>query len=122
MLITLIAKVVFLQIIVISIIIFVLIKILDYQLRESAVHQFEVMFAKELDFNLKEIVVVVCKTLSPRIKTRIQTAVSKKLGREIPLIIKQNKNIKGGLIIQLNELILDYSLIGRLRDGGFVRD
>ena len=50
MLITLIAQILGLQIFVISSIVFVLIKILDRQLTESAVHQFEVMFTKELDW------------------------------------------------------------------------
>ena len=121
MLITFIAQVLGLQILVFSIIAFVLMKILDRQLTESAVHRFEVMFAKELDGNLEEIVVVVCSKISARARGRIQSAAFKKLGREIPLTIRQDKHMRGGLIIRLNQLTLDYSLMNRLRDSGLVK-
>ena len=116
-----IAQVLGLQILAFLIIAFVLMKILDHQLTESAVHRFEVMFAKELDGNLQEIVVVVCSKMSARTHNRIQSAAFKKLGREIPLTIQQDKHIRGGLIIKLNQLTLDYSLMNRLRDSGLVK-
>ena len=121
MLITFIAQVLGLQILAFLIIAFVLLKILDRQLTESAVHQFEVMFAKELDGSLEEIVVVVCNKISVRTHNRIQSAAFKKFGREIPLTIRQDTHMRGGLIIKLNQLTLDYSLMNRLRDSGLVK-
>ena len=110
-----------LQLVLFTIIIFVLLKILNRHLIELALHQLELLFAKEVDQGVQKIVVTVVKTLSDASKKRIESAVYKKLGRTVPLVVEVNPQIKGGMIISINNLTIDCSLISRLKDSGFVR-
>ena len=110
-----------LQLVLFTIIIFVLLKILNRHLIELALHQLELLFAKEVDQGVQKIVVTVVKTLPDASKKRIESAVYKKLGRTVPLVVEVNPQIKGGMIISINSLTIDCSLISRLKDSGFVK-
>ena len=121
MLITLIGQVIFLQLVVFSVIVFVLIKILNRHLSESAVHQFELLFSKEVDPALDEVTVVVCKNISPKTVHRIERSVFKKFKKELPIVVHQDKKIKGGMIIKLNDRTIDCSLVTRLRESGWIK-
>ena len=109
------------QIAVIAIIIFILLKILNRHLIELGIHDFEVMLAKEIAVDLTEIVLVTCQPLAASAVKRIEQSVCKKLNRSVKVLVEVDKKIKGGIIIKLNKRILDYSLISRLKESGFIK-
>ena len=110
-----------LQAVLIVIIFIVLLKTLNRHLTESALHQLELVFSKEIDPNLREIVVISHKDFSVQAKERIERAAFKRFGKNVSLVIQNDPRIKGGMIIKLNGLTIDCSLASRLKDGGFVK-
>ena len=109
------------QVVVAGIIIFVLKKVLDNILIENAVKQFEVLNPKEISQNLKEVIILVYKELKTAVKERIQQAAIKKLPGNVPIVFRIDKSIKGGIIINLEKVLIDGSLITRLRESGMWR-
>ena len=110
-----------LQLFLSAIIFTVLLKILNRHLTESALHQLELFFPKEIDPKILEIVVIIPKVLSARAKERIEQAASKRFGKDVSLVIQNDPRIKGGMMIKLNDFTIDCSLASRLKDSGFVK-
>jgi len=116
-----IAKVFILQIGVISLIVFILKKILDRQLIEAAIHSIEVLDKNLIDCDLAALAVTTYEHLSPVAQSRLLSALNKKINKTVRLDIVQDKTIKGGMIIQIKERSFDYSLLARLKEGGFLK-
>ncbi len=106
---------------VISIIIFALKQILNRQLIEAAVRKFEIMNAGHLSPEVSEVVVVVSGNLSESFQKKINQAILKKFNRAVKLTVKKDKTIKGGAIIQIKDVVIDCSLVSRLKEGGIIR-
>ncbi len=110
------------QIIVIGIIVFILGFLLNHSLMESAVHRFEVMFASEFDPQLPEVVVVVANQCPSKMLERIERSAAKKRGQPVKVTIRREPRIKGGMIILLNQKLIDFSLLKKLQESGFVKN
>ena len=109
------------QILIFGIIVFVLYKLLNRNLIEGAVHQFEVMASRHLDPDLKKVTVICYKNVSEKNINRILRAAEKNLARKIEIEIEMNKRLKGGLIIRVKDVELNFSLMNRLRESGLMR-
>lgn len=118
---SLILKIVLAQIVVISIIVFILKKVLDQQLIESAIHKLEVMDANRIGQDLIELNVITYEILDEKDRKRISDALYKKTNRHITLAVAQDKKIKGGIIIKLKNTTINHSLLSRLQESGMVK-
>ncbi len=108
------------QVIVISIIVIVLRRILDYQLRESAVRLIETMYSNQVDPDLSELTVITYSSLPKADYKRIITSLKNKTGKDVKLHVIQDKSIKGGIIIQMKNNPIDNSLADRLKESGLI--
>ena len=109
------------QAFIILVIMFFLRLALQNNLIEIAIHEFEMMFAHNLDPAINEIEVITFAQLKPSLQDRIRQAANKKFRRTIKLSIKQDRGIKGGLIIKFGNKTIDASLINRLRECGWAK-
>ncbi|MFH1360053.1 MAG: F0F1 ATP synthase subunit delta [Candidatus Omnitrophota bacterium] len=109
------------QIAVISIIVFVLVKILHKQLMESAIQKVLTIYPSALDLQLSKVEIIAYSDLAPQDKAKITDSLLKKCGRNIPLEIRIDKSIKGGVIINMGKQIIDHSLISRLQEAGVIK-
>ncbi|MDD3375620.1 MAG: F0F1 ATP synthase subunit delta [Candidatus Omnitrophica bacterium] len=109
------------QIVVGAIVVFILKKILDYQLVELAIKTFKNVKLEPDDLKLGSILVGSPFSVSKKTQNRILELAEKKFERSMSIVIKKDKSLKGGMIIYLNSLIIDYSLVGRLKEGGIIR-
>jgi len=114
-------KILLLQAVIISVIIFFLKKSLQRQLVESAIYKLETLNPQALVVDMTEGTVIFYKTLSVSDKLRIQNALSKKTGRTVNINPLQDKTIKGGIIIKVGGLAIDHSLASRLKESGLAR-
>lgn len=112
---------IFFQIFIILVIVFFLRRALQNTLIESAIHEFEVTFAHDLDPDLSEIEVIVFSHLKPSSAERIRQAASRKLRKTVKLSIKQDKAIRGGLILKFGNKTIDSSLNNRLKECGWAK-
>ena len=108
------------QVVVGAIVVFILLKVLDKILIDTAIKKIEILKADSVDQSLKDIGVVTFGPLSEAVQQRILDALFKKLQRTTRLVITQDKTLKAGIIIKLNTVVIDYSLMGRLREGGVI--
>ena len=109
------------QAFVILVIVFFLRRALHNNLVESAIHEFEVMFAHDLDPSIDEVEVICCSHLKSSLQDRILQAANRKLKKTIKLSLKQDRSMKGGLVIILGTKTIDASLINRLRESGWAK-
>jgi F0F1-type ATP synthase delta subunit len=114
-------KVLLFQFFVAAIVIFVLKKILNHQLEELAVKKFEYLKLDADEEKLEALTLIASGTIPLAIQKKVEHLCTKKFGHPLKLILKTDKNLKGGLIIQLKKTVIDYSLIGRLKEGGVIR-
>ena len=117
----LLGRIIVLQIVAVVIVLIILKKILDTILIDAAIRKIEALDPNRIDQSLKDVGVVTYKPLSETEQQRSLNAVFKKLKRTTRLCITRDKKIRGGVIITLHTLVIDYSLIGRLREGGIIR-
>ncbi len=113
-------KVFFLQLFVAGIVVYVLKKILDHQLIDLAIKRFQNIYLADDDQRLTGIIVVSSKTITHRTHERLHGVALKKFGRPMEIIVKIDRGLRGGLVIKLNSTTIDFSLIGRLKEGGMV--
>jgi len=109
------------QIVVGAVVVFILKKVLDHQLVELAIKTFKNAKLEPDDLKLGSILASSPGSVSKKIQDRVSQVAEKKFGRPMSIVIKKDKNLKGGLIIYLNSSIIDYSLVGRLKEGGIIR-
>ncbi len=114
-------KVLILQAIVASCVIFVLMRVLDLQLQQLAVKKLDyVKFDKE-DLQSECVVLSAPGNISAAVQQKIAHVCQKKIGRPLKIVTKKDRALKGGLVICLKKTIIDFSLIGRLKEGGIIR-
>ena len=114
-------KILLMQLVVAAIVIFVLKKILDHQLVELALKKFGNCQLNAEDQKLNGIIVLATSVLKPAIQTRLNQIVEKKFKRPMQLFVKEDKTLRGGIVIKLNSVVIDYSLTGRLREGRILK-
>ncbi len=108
------------QLLVITIIVFILKKILDTMLLELAIKKFTFSeFAIKLD-NSQQVIIICHKEPRSSWKEMFLKLAQKKLGQNTQMIFQNDKKILGGIIIQYGNLIIDCSLLTRLKQGGFI--
>ena len=110
----------FVQLIVISIIAFVLLKVLNNILIEMAIEQFERLPKNYFDQDQKELMVVAARNMAKHFEGRLSQAVSKKFDRPIRIAIREDKKIRGGIMIHLKDSVIDGSLHNRLKESGLI--
>lgn len=115
-------KVFLFQAVVIAIIVFILKALLDKQLVESAVHKFETVNPSSFEPDLAQVIVITANgALNEQLKVRLDESLSKKFNRSINVVIQKDKRIKGGIIIKSQKLLIDNSLLSRLKEGGMIK-
>ena len=114
-------KVLILQIAAISLTFFILKKILDRQLIEAAIHSIEALDRNLIDKDIAALSIITYENLNAIAQNRLLSALNKKINKTVRLDIVQDKKIKGGMIIRLKERSFDYSLLSRLKQGGFIK-
>ncbi len=113
-------KVLFFQILVAAGVIFVLKKILDHQLVELAIKKFQNTTLKQEDQKLTGILVLSSSRIKPFLYQRLVNEAQKKFNRPVEIVTKRDKSLRGGLMIKLNSATIDFTLVGRLREGGII--
>ena len=114
-------KVLLFQFFVAVIVIFILKKILNHQLTNLAVKKFEYVKLDADESKLEMLTLIASGKISLMIQAKIAQLCVKKFDHPIKIILKTDKTLKGGLVIQLKKTVIDYSLIGRLKEGGVIR-
>ena len=99
------------QCVFVFVVIFVLKIILDKELINAALEKFESAPSSE---DLKEILVYSAVNLSDEIKSRLEIVRRRKfVGANFNFL--QNAELKGGIVISMNDTLLDFSLTTRLQ-------
>ncbi len=114
-------KVLFFQVLVAIVVIFILKKILNLQLEELAVKKLEYIKLDDEELGLEALTLVAPGKISLALQSKIDYICKKKFGRPLRFVIKTDRSLKGGLVIRLKKIIIDYSLIGRLKESGMLR-
>jgi F0F1-type ATP synthase delta subunit len=115
-------QVFFLQLLLAGVVVYVLKEILHRQLIDLAIKRFQNISITTEDQKLTGIIVVSPRKINCGVRERLRVAVSKKFGRPMEIISKIDKRLRGGLVIKLNSLTIDFSLMGRLKEGGIITD
>ncbi len=106
-------KIILLQLIAASVVVFVLKLILEHELLVYALEHIEgYKFADGED--VKEVTVIVAHPLADKMLSRV-TAVFKTKFPDAQVSIIVSRDIGGGLVTELSGKVLDYSLAGRLK-------
>ena len=114
-------KILFFQILVAAVVISILKMILSRQLEELAVKKLEYMKIEGEDAATEVLTVVAPGNVPLFIQNKIARICQKKFGHPLKINIKINKGLRGGLVIALKKTIIDYSLIGRLKEAGIIK-
>ena len=96
------------------IVFFVLKKLLDRELIALALERFERFKSEENAHNINEILVITHRPLNALLKKRLARLVEQKF-KQTPLVFKEQGKIKGGMVIQMGEHVVDFSLLSRLK-------
>lgn len=96
------------------IILFILKKILDRKLYETAIRRLEFLARTDRPLTVDHVIVVSHKKLSLKNKERIQRAVSKHFADSVKPVFEIDKGILGGIIITAGDQTFTYSLKHRL--------
>jgi F0F1-type ATP synthase delta subunit len=102
-----------LQVVSALIVIFVLKKLLDRELIESALEQFEVLKCQEDPVQLKNINVVGHKAMSGEVESRFKHIAARRF-KEIPIKFSTDPSLKGGVLVLIGGTKIDCSLSDRL--------
>ena len=114
-------KLFLMQLAVAAVVVFVLKKMLDHQLVEIAVKKFEACKLGAEDQKLNGIIVLATAPLKPSVQERLSQSAEKKFNRQMQLFVKKDKTLRGGIVIKLHSIVIDYSVTGRLREGRILR-
>ncbi len=114
-------KVFFFQIIIISVVVFILKKILEKQLVDIAIQKLDTMPLNEFDSDSSKVVVVSYGHLKGSLKNKITQIVTRKINKSASVIVQRDSRLWGGVIIKWNKGTIDLSLISRLKEGGLVK-
>ncbi len=107
--------IILIQIVVITIIVFILKKILEQQLIDMVIRQYEFGQFEQLKPSIHQVEVISYKPLNQNNKKRIIDATVKHFGGSMKLIFEIDKRILGGMVIQVASKVFNGSLRDRLR-------
>jgi len=93
------------------IVIFILKKLLDKELMSAALEQFE---SCKISPDVKEIAVYSATSVSDEFKSYLESVRRRKMP-QANLNFKENAELKGGIVIAVGDLLLDFSLSSRLQ-------
>jgi len=99
------------QVIFAVVVLCVLKKLLDRELMSSALEKFE---SCSLPPEISEICVYSASPVSDEFKSRLESVRKRKFA-QASLKLLENAELKGGVVIAAGELVLDFSLAGRLQ-------
>jgi len=108
-------KLIFWQIVVASIVLFILWLILQKNLVHAALVQFDYWDGKPRDPALAEIVVTSHQELKETLKAKIIKLTQRKFGEKMAVVFRVDRKIMGGLVIRAGEKVIDFALKERLR-------
>ncbi|HPB67652.1 MAG TPA: F0F1 ATP synthase subunit delta [Candidatus Omnitrophota bacterium] len=108
-------KIFFFQILAAMITISILKVILDRNLIESAVKQFEYLCQHSDLPSPPEVTVISCHPLSPAVSSRVRCLVRKKFGEGVNVRCQTDKRMWGGVVIRVPGTVVNYSLKDRVR-------
>jgi len=114
-------KVLVLQVIVAVIVILILKKVLDRQLQQLAIKKLDYVKLDKEDLASESVILSAPQPVAVVIREKVAHICQKKMGRPVKIVTKVDTALKGGLIIQLKKTTVDFSLIGRLKEGGIIR-
>lgn len=115
------AKIFLLQIIVAAIVIFILKKVLDRQLQQLAVKKLDYLKLDKDDLASETIILSAPGPVSLATQEAVARLSQKKFGRSVKIVTRADPSLRGGLVIKLKRTIIDFSLVGRLKEGGILR-
>jgi F0F1-type ATP synthase delta subunit len=109
-------KIFFWQCFVAFIVVCVLKVILDRNLIDVALRQFDFLAARKGPGQVKKVNVLSHKVLSPKNKLKVTSISARHLGPNVELVFLTDKAILGGIVIYLDEEKINFSLKDRLRE------
>ncbi len=113
--------IIIIQIIVMLVIIIVLWRVLNRQLVELAIEKFELFSKDGWTQEQNQLEVIVASNIDKVFEQKLVKAVQKKLNKPVSIAVKQDRSIKGGMIMYLkNGTVIDYSLRSRLKESGLL--
>lgn len=118
MLLTFFLQLFFLQLIIFGIIIFTLTVILNHQLIEEAVTKFRILLEKNPQLKWQEIALTTARVPNDSLTTRIKECAAKAWGKNPVIHSRIDPKMRGGVIIEMGDQRIDFSLRTRLRDSG----
>lgn len=115
-------KILLAQIVAMTAVVFVLKKVLDKQLVESAIRQYDFWRNEEKVRPVNDEVAVIChRRLALAHRALIEKATRRRFGESARVIERVDKALWGGVIIRVGATVFDYSLKDRLRQAFLMR-
>ena len=107
------------QIFLVGVIGFVLFKVLNRTLIESAIWDFE-FYKPDPEIVIKNVTVITHRPLHADAKEKIKNVLRKKYPQS-QCVYTEDPKIRGGMIIKIDNKVIDCSVVGRLRRSGIWR-
>jgi len=114
-------KVFLFQILVAAVVIFVLSRILHRQLEELAIKKLDYLKLDAEESKIETLTLIAPGKISLSVQNKIAHVCQRKFGRPLTFVLKTDKTLKSGLVIVLKKITIDFSLVGRLKEGGVIR-
>lgn len=111
-------KIFILQIIVAAIVVVILKNVLNRMLIESAINQLEILKVQEISDGLSEVTVMTHKKIKELDYNKIALSLYRRLHKRIDVVNQISPEIKGGMIIKIKSITIDYSLKKKLKESG----
>src|ERR1700733_8195173 len=99
------------QCVIAVIVIFVLKRLLDKELMRAALEKFE---SCKISSDIKEITILSASKVDDKLQSQFESIRKRKFA-QTKLNFQENAGLKGGVVIALGDLLLDFSLSSRLQ-------
>ena len=110
------------QAFVFGVILFVLRKVLDRKLIVAALGDFEFLRISEEEIGqIKEVEVVSYPILKDKPKEQFLYLVKRKFPKGVPVAFHTDKALMGGIVIRVGKTSINYALVDRLREAGWIK-
>ena len=113
-----IVKIFILQIIVGAIVVVILKKALDKMLIETAIRQLEIFKVEEFGEGLSEVIVMTHKKIKELDYNKIALILYRRLHKRVNVVNQIVPDLRGGMIIKVKNITIDYSLKKKLKESG----
>ena len=113
--------IIILQVVLASVVIFFLMKTLNRNLVEMGVIRLENWQFERRDVKVSKVDVLTSKSLAQAFQTRIQEAVAKYFGPNTPITFNVSKDLLGGIVIKMDQEMIDCSTRNRLVESGLFK-